>query len=104
MAVTQARTMPGVLELLPLDQVAFQSMLDAIRRNFERFGFLPIETPVMEFSSILLTKEGGETEPPGHFGESTGPRAVAGHCVGLRVPSYASSTPAWGGSTRARPP
>ena len=62
MAVTQARTMPGVLELLPLDQVAFQAMLDAIRRNFERFGFLPIETPVMEFSSILLTKEGGETE------------------------------------------
>ena len=45
MAVTQARTMPGVLELLPLDQVAFQAMLDAVRRNFERFGFLPIETP-----------------------------------------------------------
>ena len=62
MAVTTARTMPGVLELLPLDQVAFQSMLDAVRRNFERFGFLPVETPVMEYASVLLTKEGGETE------------------------------------------
>ena len=72
MAVTQARTMPGVLELLPLDQVAFQSMLDAIRRNFERFGFLPIETPVMEFSSVLLTKEGGETERQVYFVQSTG--------------------------------
>jgi len=72
MAVTQARTMPGVLELLPLDQVAFQAMLDAIRRNFERFGFLPIETPVMEFSSILLTKEGGETERQVYFVQSTG--------------------------------
>ncbi|MFI4969333.1 MAG: histidine--tRNA ligase [Lysobacterales bacterium] len=72
MAVTQARTMPGVLELLPLDQVAFQSMLDAIRRNFERFGFLPVETPVMEFSSILLTKEGGETERQVYFVQSTG--------------------------------
>ncbi|MEP6510128.1 MAG: histidine--tRNA ligase [Dokdonella sp.] len=72
MAVTQARTMPGVLELLPLDQVAFQAMLDAIRRNFERFGFLPIETPVMEFSSVLLTKEGGETERQVYFVQSTG--------------------------------
>jgi histidyl-tRNA synthetase len=72
MAVTQARTMPGVLELLPLDQVAFQGMLDAIRRNFERFGFLPIETPVMEFASILLTKEGGETERQVYFVQSTG--------------------------------
>jgi histidyl-tRNA synthetase len=72
MAVTQARTMPGVLELLPLDQVGFQAMLDAVRRNFERFGFLPIETPVMEFASILLTKEGGETERQVYFVQSTG--------------------------------
>ena len=61
MASTQARTMPGVMELLPPDQIAFQRMLDTIRRNFERFGFLPIETPVMEFSDVLLTKQGGET-------------------------------------------
>ena len=39
MALTQARTMPGVMELLPLDQIAFQRMLEKIRRNFERFGF-----------------------------------------------------------------
>src|SRR5215475_16073837 len=72
MSATQARTMPGVLELLPLDQVAFQAMLDAVRRNFERFGFLPIETPVMELSSVLLTKEGGETERQVYFVQSTG--------------------------------
>jgi len=78
MAVTQARTMPGVLELLPLDQVEFQGMLDAIRRNFERYGFLPIETPVMEFSSVLLTKEGGETERQVYFVQSTGALQAAG--------------------------
>jgi histidyl-tRNA synthetase len=38
------------MELLPPDQIAFQRMLDTIRRNFERFGFLPVETPVMELS------------------------------------------------------
>jgi histidyl-tRNA synthetase len=72
MALTPARTMPGVMELLPLDQIAFQDLLDTVRRNFERFGFLPIETPVMEFSDVLLTKQGGETERQVYFVQSTG--------------------------------
>ncbi|GLQ51366.1 histidine--tRNA ligase [Dyella flava] len=72
MALTQARTMPGVLELLPLDQIAFQRMLDVIRRNYERFGFLPVETPVIEYSDVLLTKTGGETERQVYFVQSTG--------------------------------
>jgi len=72
MAFTPARTMPGVLELLPLDQIAFQRMLDVIRRNYERFGFLPVETPVIEYSDILLTKTGGETERQVYFVQSTG--------------------------------
>ncbi|HMT37236.1 MAG TPA: histidine--tRNA ligase, partial [Thermomonas sp.] len=66
------RTPPGVMELLPRDQVAFQRMLDAIRRTFEGFGFLPVETPVMELSEILLTKSGGETERQVYFVQSTG--------------------------------
>ncbi|WP_266167896.1 histidine--tRNA ligase [Dyella subtropica] len=72
MALTPARTMPGVLELLPLDQIALQRMLDVIRRNYERFGFLPVETPVIEFSDVLLTKTGGETERQVYFVQSTG--------------------------------
>ena len=64
--------MPGVMELLPLDQIAFQTMLDPVRRNFERFGFLPIETPAIEFSNVLLTKSGGETERQVYFVQSTG--------------------------------
>ncbi len=66
------RTPPGVLELLPRDQIAFQRMLDTIRRTFERFGFLPVETPVMELSEVLLTKSGGETERQVYFVQSTG--------------------------------
>ena len=72
MALTPARTMPGVLELLPLDQIAFQRMLDTIRRNYERFGFLPVETPVIEYADVLLTKTGGETERQVYFVQSTG--------------------------------
>ena len=72
MALTTPRTMPGVLELLPREQIAFQSVLDTIRRSFEVYGFLPIETPAIEFSDILLTKSGGETERQVYFVQSTG--------------------------------
>jgi histidyl-tRNA synthetase len=78
MALTPARTMPGVLELLPLEQIAFQRMLDTIRANFERFGFLPVETPVIEYADVLLTKTGGETERQVYFVESTGALAKEG--------------------------
>ncbi len=66
------RTPPGVLELLPREQVAFQRMLDTIRRTFEAWGFLPVETPVFELSEVLLTKTGGETERQVYFVQSTG--------------------------------
>src|SRR5690606_24716762 len=53
-------------------QVAFQRMLDTIRRTFEAYGFLPVETPVFELSEVLLTKTGGETERQVYFVQSTG--------------------------------
>jgi histidyl-tRNA synthetase len=66
------RTPPGVLELLPAKQLAHQRMVDTIRRGFERFGFLPIETPAFEVADVLLTKSGGETEKQVYFVQSTG--------------------------------
>ncbi len=47
-------------------------MLDTIRRGFERFGFVPVETPVFELKDVLLTKSGGETEKQVYFVQSTG--------------------------------
>ncbi len=75
------RTMPGVMELLPREQIAFQRVLDTIRRNYERFGFLPIETPAIELSEMLLTKTGGETERQVYFVQSTGALEKAGEGV-----------------------
>ncbi|MGH8063217.1 MAG: histidine--tRNA ligase, partial [Pseudoxanthomonas sp.] len=51
---------------------------DTIRRNYERFGFLPVETPVFELSEVLLTKSGGETERQVYFAQSTGALAKSG--------------------------
>lgn len=66
--------MPGVLELLPRQQVAFESMLDTIKVEFERFGFLPVATPTMELKDVLLTKTGGETERQVYLAQSSGAR------------------------------
>ena len=62
MAKTIARTLPGFMELLPEDQIKFNNMMDIIRKNYEKAGFLPLDTPIIESSEVLLAKAGGETE------------------------------------------
>ena len=54
--------LPGFMELTPGDQILFNRMMDTIRKNYEKYGFLPIDTPVIEKSEVLLAKGGGETE------------------------------------------
>lgn len=56
------RTLSGTMELLPNDQIVFNQMVDKIRKAYESFGFLPLDTPIIELSEILLAKAGGETE------------------------------------------
>jgi histidyl-tRNA synthetase len=49
-------------EFLPQEQLQFDALLDLIRRSFERFGFLPIETPSAERIDVLTSKGGTEKE------------------------------------------
>lgn len=62
MNLVQPRILSGFTELLPEDQIVFNQMLEIIRTTYESFGFLPLDTPVIELSEILLAKAGGETE------------------------------------------
>ena len=59
---TEPRALQGTMELLPPDQILFNRMYDTIREVYESFGFLPLDTPVLEYSNVLLAKAGGETE------------------------------------------
>jgi histidyl-tRNA synthetase len=72
------------MELLPRQQIVFQRMMDTIRRGFELYGFLPIETPVFEVADVLLSKSGGETEKQVYFVQSTG-GLEQGHKPGLAL-------------------
>ena len=58
----EPRTLPGFMELLPSEQIQFNGMVDKIRKSYERFGFLPLDTPIIEMAEVLLAKAGGETE------------------------------------------
>ena len=49
-------------EYLPQEQLQFNALVDIIRRNFELFGFLPIETPSAERAEVLTSKGGVEKE------------------------------------------
>ncbi|HHV84040.1 MAG TPA: histidine--tRNA ligase [Tepidanaerobacter syntrophicus] len=60
--IVKPATLPGFLELLPQDQILFNEIKDVIRKTYENYGFVPIETPLIEKSEILLAKGGGETE------------------------------------------
>ncbi len=62
MAKTEPRTLSGFMELLPNDQILFEQMKNTIEETYKRFGFLPLDTPIIELSEVLLAKAGGETE------------------------------------------
>ena len=49
-------------EYLPHEQLQFNALIDIVRRNFELFGFLPIETPSAERTEVLTSKGGVEKE------------------------------------------
>lgn len=62
MQKTKARTLTGFMELLPEKQILFNKMKNIIEHTFIVNGLSPMDTPVLEYSQVLLAKAGGETE------------------------------------------
>lgn len=58
----EPRTLPGFMELLPEEQILFNQIKEKIEKTYQKFGFLPLDTPIIESSEVLLAKTGGETE------------------------------------------
>lgn len=56
------RTLSGFMELSPNDQIEFNRIKKIIEDTYKLYGFYPLDTPVIEYSSVLLAKAGGETE------------------------------------------
>ncbi len=58
----EPRTLAGFMELLPNEQILLEQMKRTIENTYQKFGFLPLDTPIIELSEVLLAKAGGETE------------------------------------------
>ncbi len=58
----QTKVLSGFMELLPADQSTFDKMKDAIQSVYESYGFVSIDTPVIERAEVITTSAGGETE------------------------------------------
>lgn len=62
MSKIEPRTLTGFMELLPNEQILFNQIRNTIENTYKEYGFLPIDTPIIELSEVLLAKAGGETE------------------------------------------
>ena len=58
----EPKTLPGFMELYPNEQVAFEKMKEIIKKTYQSYGYYPLDTPIIEYSEVLLAKAGGETE------------------------------------------
>ncbi len=58
MVKIQPRLLKGFRDYGPTEQGARQNMFAIIQKSFERFGFLPLSTPVLEYKDVLMGKYG----------------------------------------------
>ena len=56
------KPLPGMMELLPEEQMEFNRILGVVKAHHAAFGYAEIDTPVIERTETLLAKAGGETE------------------------------------------
>ncbi len=72
----EPRLLKGFRDYGPEEQAARQAMFAKIQSVFERFGFLPLSTPVLEYKDILIGKI-GEDEKLIYSFRDNGERDVA---------------------------
>ena len=58
-ALITPRTLSGFRDYLPKEAMAKEKLISSLTKVFESFGFVPIETPHLEYAEILL-RQGGE--------------------------------------------
>lgn len=75
--IIQPKILKGFRDFLPQDELLRQSLVETITRVYKSFGFVPIDTPVLEYADVLLRKSNGETEKQVFRFEDAGGRDVA---------------------------
>ena len=73
----EPRILKGFRDFLPAAEIARRNLVEKIEGFFRSYGFVPIDTPALEYAEILLGKGGGETEKQIYRFKDNGERDVA---------------------------
>ena len=77
MPLIEPRTLKGFRDYLPEQMIPREALVDTARRVYRSYGFLPIDTPALEYEEILTGKGGAETDKQLYRFEDHGGRRVA---------------------------
>ncbi|MFP3041085.1 histidine--tRNA ligase [Treponema primitia] len=75
--IIEPRILKGFRDFLPPSEIERRLLLEKVEESFRSFGFVPIDTPALEYAEILLGKGGGETEKQIYRFTDNGGRDVA---------------------------
>jgi len=73
----EPKILKGFRDFLPDAEIVRRGITEKIENTFRAFGFVPIDTPALEYAEILLGKGGGETEKQIYRFSDNGGRDVA---------------------------
>jgi len=73
----QPRVLKGFRDFLPESEIERALLTETLTQVFRSSGFVPIDTPALEYSEILLRKSDGETEKQVFRFEDNGGRDVS---------------------------
>ncbi len=73
----EPRVLKGFRDSLPHQEIHKKRLVHTLEDTFSRFGFVPIDTPILEYAEVLLGKGGGETDKQVYRFTDHGGRDVA---------------------------
>ena len=73
----EPKILKGFRDFLPSSEITRKNLIEQIEYCFRSYGFVPIDTPALEYAEILLGKGGGETEKQIYRFKDNGGRDVA---------------------------
>jgi histidyl-tRNA synthetase len=75
--IIEPRVLKGFRDFLPSMEIPKKAIINNLEKHFRSYGFVPIDTPVLEYTEVLLGKGGGETDKQIFHFKDNGERDVA---------------------------
>ena len=60
--IIEPKVLKGFRDFLPSMEIPKKAIVNKLEEHFSLYGFVPIDTPVLEYTEVLLGKGGGETD------------------------------------------